>query len=347
MQEREMQIKFELKQGQRGVPVKLFNEVVGSLQRSLYYMGEYLIFAEGSERSRGPIPDEVIKTCTLEVRSVGTASVSAQLVLIEQSLRLFPDNKGEKSLEKLMGLIENVSVDNINEVKHIVEDKSVRNKILRTLSNLDPRNYPIKEVNLVSMGKTIGVKSGWVEKTNRIVVGPITEEVEIIGPIVELRIIPSRYFGILYEGKSIKCPLEEDLQDIVISTISNVAKIEGLGNLDAQGRIKEMTNIFNITPLETNIFPVASLDWKERTFYFSDKLECKISYEEGLWEIKSEDLNILVYGENFDRAWKSFREDIAFLWDEYALAEDKGLSEKARELKNKVRAIIENVQIHD
>lgn len=69
-------------------------------------------------------------------------------------------------------------------------------------------------------------------------------------------------------------------------------------------------------------------------------LACRIIHQGSLWIIEAKDLEIIAYGDSFEKAFKSFEEDIKFVWDEYALASDKDLSEGGQELKKKADAIL-------
>lgn len=57
-------------------------------------------------------------------------------------------------------------------------------------------------------------------KISRLLRGEIQDQRELFGQVMEMRIVDTRYFGILqHNGKTIKCSYTEDLDDDVLNSL--------------------------------------------------------------------------------------------------------------------------------
>ncbi len=90
-------------------------------------------------------------------------------------------------------------------------------------------------------------------------------------------------------------------------------------------------------------FEVNEIVYENRKAVLSEPLKCVFSFEDNLWIIKNEYLDILAFEEDFVLSWNLFHEDFFFCVDHYLLADDEKLSGDAIKLKTKMKKIIKEM----
>lgn len=77
-----------------------------------------------------------------------------------------------------------------------------------------------------------------------------------------------------------------------------------------------------------------------RTFVLRREMACDVGTEGPLWVISCEPLRIHAYGDSRKDAIAEFGQEFAMLWDEYALADDRDLSQDALAIKTFLKQIV-------
>jgi len=79
-------------------------------------------------------------------------------------------------------------------------------------------------------------------------------------------------------------------------------------------------------------------------FKFKKPLMLKVEYVDGGVCLTHEDLSLSACGTSFSECDAIIREELAMIWEDYALASDDALSADAIALKNKLQGMVEGVK---
>ncbi len=121
-------------------------------------------------------------------------------------------------------------------------------------------------------------------------------------------------------------------EEVIVTGLARITFPEKL-------RFKKVYEIEMATP--EGVFIVRT---KHREFHLYGGITPKVYMKSGLWLWEYESLGIIAHGESRDEAREAFYNEFAFLWDTYADADDKELTEDARELKRKLRELVSEVK---
>ncbi|MBF0112990.1 MAG: hypothetical protein HQK74_09695 [Desulfamplus sp.] len=92
-------------------------------------------------------------------------------------------------------------------------------------------------------------------------------------------------------------------------------------------------------------FIFESVEHLDRTFIFNPTLELMPYFDEAgqLYSIEYPNLEVDVYASTLDQLKLEFSEQIAFLWDNYALADDQELTGTAQRLKRNLLSALKEI----
>jgi hypothetical protein len=82
---------------------------------------------------------------------------------------------------------------------------------------------------------------------------------------------------------------------------------------------------------------------EDRVFHLREPMDVRVSYEEGLWKARSDELTIASFGETPDEAMESFAADFGDCWDCIAMEHDSKLGNDALDLKRRLLGIVASV----
>ncbi len=318
---KKVRFSFEPESG-KGIEVETLSRVLSAFQRAFWKIGEYSIRGE-IRREKGKLPEGVAKAYTLRIVSVSKGSLDVELELPSTDLFQTP----QRDLAKLVEVVESIP-DKKEEIRNLLPDEKLRRKVLMDLKDMhSPR---IKRLRL--NGKEIS--ADFVKSIREILAITTTQkEEELIGPIIEVKLIDNAYFGILHDGKIRKMPLTDEFLEVVIENLSKVVRVRILIKKEEETGKVEVMEVLDIESLEENSFEVEEIEYKNERFLLGEPLKIEISYEDDLWILENKTLGIIAWGERFDIAWESFREDFSYLWKEIGKEKEELLDVEAKKLK--------------
>lgn len=90
---------------------------------------------------------------------------------------------------------------------------------------------------------------------------------------------------------------------------------------------------------------IISFKVESRTFKFKEPLMLKAGYvDSGVCLTHNKEPYLTAYDKTFTKCEKIIREELATIWEEYALAPDNELTPSAIALKNKLLAMVEEAK---
>ena len=343
MKYKHLQLKIKGEKVQKGrIPLNVFQKILSGIQTAIYQVGEYH-YTKSATRERGRYPKDVIEQCTLELVSIDKGSFIANLELpSETQPSLFP-TLGEQSLETFIHFLDNLSTENDTSFEDIKEKSTVQ-KILRTMQDILPRTdeYSLQISSTNKYIPSLSFKTA--KKIDKLLREPNIFERELIGQIVEMRIVEDRYFGLLNKERIIRCYFSEDLENEVIESIGKDVRITGEALVNENDKIVSLRKVTDIRVIETGFWTVEKIRWQNKIYKLMESLTLDIDYKQNYWILKCNELDIEELDERFENVLNAFYEDFSMLWEEYALENDDNLSIDAVELKNKILNLVERVE---
>jgi hypothetical protein len=151
---------------------------------------------------------------------------------------------------------------------------------------------------------------------------------------------PALHFGIEGRDKVVGLSMRAAaarLPDIIEEEV----RVTGLARIGAHDKplFREVREIEFVSPEEFVVLKV-----KNREFHMRYGIKARTYCRSGLWFWEYSELGIIAYGESRDEVRKAFIDEIAFLWDMYAVVDEEELAEDAKQLKRKLLDIIIDVR---
>lgn len=339
---RHMKLKLEGDMiGSGRIPLNVLQKVLTGIQMALYHIGEYH-HVKTVTRHRGPFPKEVINQCTLDLVAMGEGSFTANLELPSHGqMDMF--DLGEKTLRTFINFLDSLA-DNDDEIFSQIRDRHTLQKVLRTVGDILPKSddYSLiissgaKRLQPLTFKTSSHISRLFQEKT--------IDQRDLIGKMIEVRVVEAHHFQIQTKKRQIKCHFTEDLVEEVVQSLGKEVMISGEVLIDEHGQISSVSSVSNIQRMEPGWLTLNKITWDNRTFELSESLSAKLDIEDGLWTLANDDLGILVFEDTTEAVFRSFQEEFAFLWDEYAQEDEDMLTSDALELKNKMIKMVEKVR---
>ncbi len=83
--------------------------------------------------------------------------------------------------------------------------------------------------------------------------------------------------------------------------------------------------------------------YDDRIYVLSRKIISEVTYEDNNFIVRNDEFDITAWGQTRDKALEAFAFTFDALYKNYALEKDENLSDKAIELKNKLKSIIKKI----
>jgi len=113
---------------------------------------------------------------------------------------------------------------------------------------------------------------------------------------------------------------------------------EGKINLK-KSTIKE-TFYLEELPYQTYPYKPNTIHFENKTFVLTEKLDCLVEYEEGLYILRNDFLDVTVWAETRDEVEEAFCFSFNALYQNYAICDDDHLTKESIELKTKLLSLI-------
>lgn len=329
-----IRLTFRPRRPDAGIPINLLHRKLTSFQKALLALGEHQLFGELKERGR--LPENVLNNYTLEVVAFKPGSLSVNVTLSGEQLPIFPQYDPDRQLDELVNIIENIS--DKEKIQSLIPDSLLRKRVLRNIRNLAP-DKEVPEVFINDLSLTNEYK----DSIDAMLMPAITEkECELIGPVVEIRLIDNPFFGIATPYGIREFPLPTEFWDSISASLGNVVTVKYTAQI-VESREKPL-EIIEVVQMEGNIFSADEIVHQGLRFIFNESIDIQVSIEETLVVLENKNLGIVTYGPRFDQAWQSFQEDFVFLWEEIAQEKEDILEEKAKEVKNYLLHLVDKVE---
>jgi hypothetical protein len=147
-------------------------------------------------------------------------------------------------------------------------------------------------------------------------------------------------------SRELECSYSEALEEMLLERPRELIQVTGEVIMDENDLPKKIINVESIEEVDLSAFYLQTINFAGRTFEFIKPLELTLELDETqqLYCLEKAELGIDVYAYTRDQLDLELREQIAFLWDTYAMASDEELTGAAITVKQNLLAAIREVQ---
>lgn len=335
-----LKIKLDGKSLEHGrIPVNLLTKILCSTQTALFALGEYEQFEASSLRQRGPVPKQVKDMYTLELIGTQRGSFIAELDL--------PQYVTSTDQTKIFNLfyeaIAAVGSGDQQRVTMLIPDSSTRSRFAKSVVDMIPPN---NEYTLsFSQGNnefTPPISSTRKADVRRLLSRPTEAIREVIGKVVELKILGDSYIGVFQNSKIIRC-ISPDIENEAFQSIGKEVILKGEAVINDDGTIRELVSVHEVFVAEPGKLGIDQFIYNGYAYELYEGFAVELDFIEEYWTIEENELGILISEPTLCEAMDALYAEIEFLYAEYAKAPDEELTKDAIELRDKLKRVIESV----
>lgn len=319
------------------VPATVLVQILENAQRAFELIGVQVEGREIRERVRVSAATAQRFQLVCHVPQAGSYAMPVSVGSMADLLGSEMPGRAITIFKDVMGL---VSSRNAAGLAGALPDRRIRRRVLESIKGMAPR---------LDAGWTLGFYDSqdasfatfdtdtipFVEET---LVPPEQREAArvVTGELTSID-FAARKVSIIYPptSKILECLYEEAVEDLLYEKRRDLIQVTGRVLLDDQGAPKQIIDVTDIRDLDTSPLTVSGV----RTAAFSLKtnapmtLDVEMDDTKQLLYVMQPDLGIDVYATNRESLLVELQEQLAMLWNEYALASDDELDEPARKMK--------------
>jgi hypothetical protein len=232
-----------------------------------------------------------------------------------------------------------------------IPDQSRRDLFIKAARNMAPSLGSGIKVGLAHIDSSFNISLNTLHERGKacLSTAPETELQQIrtvTGRLSEIQ-FDERKITLVYPvtQKELVCIYSESVEDMLLDRPRELIQVTGDIILDDNEQPKKIVNVESIVEVDLSPFYLQTIEHSGRSFAFIKPLELTPDLDETqqLFCLDCADLGIDVYAYTRDQLDLELREQIAFLWDSYALADDGELTEPALQLKKNLLDALKEV----
>lgn len=232
-----------------------------------------------------------------------------------------------------------------------IPDQSRRDLFIKAARSMAPSQGSGIKVGLSHVGEAFNVSLNTLHERGKacLSTAPETELQQlrtVTGRLSEIQ-FDERKITLVYPvtKKELVCIYSESVEDMLLERPRELIQVTGDVILDDNEQPKKIINVESIVEIDLSSFYLQIIEFSGRFFKFDQPLELTPDLDETqqLYCLEYADLGIDVYAYTRDQLDLELREQIAFLWDSYALADDAELTVSALQLKNNLLTALREI----
>ena len=341
------------------VPAAILVRTLTGLQQLIY------LFAASSEEQnigqRFRVSDKIKQLYTLHCQIPQSGSYAIPTVLkpaLDSQLSLFPEFEHQLWVDKYNPLMQNLehffldlSNSKLDQIHEILPDSKLRYRVLLEVKKFLPKaesgwklgfsslnNSEIIITNKATIEIDKLLNQDEAEDTVMTVTGELIR-IDFDKHIIFLRYPPTH--------REIECIYREELEDVLVEKRRGNIQVTGQFTVDAEGHPIKITDVTRIEAVELDSIIIKEVELSASTLVFKTPLQLVPTMDEDtkqLFVVDKPEISLNVFAYTREELIAEINDQIAFLWEEYALAEVSDLSEGAQQLRDNLLAQIEEVK---
>lgn len=324
------------------VPATVVVQILENAQRAFELIG---VQVEGREiRERARVSAATAKRFQLICHVPETGSY-AMPVTVGGEADLLASELAERAVtifKEVMGL---VSSRNAGGLPGVLPDQRIRRRLLESIKGMAPRSdagwtLDFHDAQGAAFAKFDTNTIPFVEAT--LVPAEQREAARVVTGELTSIDFAARKVSIIYPptSKVLECLYEEAVEDLLYEKRRDFIQVTGRVLLDDQGTPKQIIDVTDIRDLD--ISPLAVIGVRSGALSLKATapmtLDVELDDTKQLLYVMQPDLGIDVFAPTRESLLAELQEQLAMLWNEYALAADDELDEPARQMKQALLA---------
>lgn len=237
-------------------------------------------------------------------------------------------------------------------LSNVIPDSSYLRKILRTMETFFPKAGDDWHLTLgsVFLENEAVLTSNTSRVIGNILIEPEIEQRVITGKLMRLHLDEKR-LGILYppSGRVLDCYYDPEIEEFIIQNLKDIIQVRGTVQLDKNGEPDKIIDVSDIMEVDLRPVTFRKIVSDKVTLIFKDIIELYPSFNESSceYEIEIPEINLFVSGITREEMVATLKEDLIWLWQEYVIDTHDPFSDDAKQLRNKLKQLIEEVPVHE
>lgn len=348
-------------QAQEPIGLPALVRTLDALQKVLLQIGamhaERDAQPQAARPSAGRLNNAIHAACDLRVVALKTGSAEAVFELPPPEPTLFPEDHdlGMQALATTRDLTaELANRASWQRVHELLPLEAHRDLILDSYRRFCPTRAEAAEVNLWDPDEPEHVYQLRSEARARVQLiraqaapDDVLEERQLLGRINMLQADPPLYTLLLPGGGSFRVPFDPELAEeyrplwdecVIVNTICRVIR-----HADEDDVIVEVRDVVEITPVDESPLELAAIPLAAAPIALLEPLSVPPDFSDNLVNFNYDPLGIVAYGQTREEAEQAFREELAWLWQEYAAAPEDTLTAGAIRFKQHLHQLVGGV----
>lgn len=323
--------------GAHVVPATVLIQILENAQRVFELIGVHVEGRGIKERAR--VPAQISQRYQL-ICKIPQQGSYALPVDVGGTGDLFSPEQANKALGIFREVLENVTSKNAPALSAALPDARILRRVLESVKGMAPRAGAQWKLNLHDDQdhwfafldeETIP----FVERT--LIPAEQREAARVVTGELKSIDFAERKVSIIYppNNKELACFYEESVEDLLYEKRRDLIQVTGRVLLDEHGAPKQIIDVTDIRDLDLSVLAIDNIRHGRLTLKASPLLSLEPSLDDTkqLLCIEQSDLGIDVYATTRETLLAELHEQLAMLWQEYALAADEELDAPARQLK--------------
>ncbi len=329
------------------VPIDVLVRTLSGLQQLIYLLATVQEKRKIVRRFRVSQQIELDYKVLCQVPQPGSYAIPITLQLSDGQISLFKNH--EQILQELERLFHSVSSRESQYFWDIFPDSSLRNRALLEIRKLMPKSgnawqigfsRPNSHEVILSADRAISfvdelLSQDTAEDTITTVTGELIR-IDFDKRTLVLRYPPTR--------QELECVYLEELEETMIENRRELIQATGRFTLDNEGNPTKLIDVTRIEAVDLSPITLKVIYWEDREFILEKPLNLVPHLDEETQQlliVEEPDLEIHAFAQTREQLVQEIAEQIAFMWDTYAKAEEHRLTEDAirlsKNLKQRVR----------
>lgn len=342
------QIEFRIlpEDGGNEVPVALLMQGLQGLQQLIHFSA--LAMENRTVRQRVRISGEIQRKYTLHCSPPQTGSFKVAGRVGDLSRGLLPSC----NVAGVMGLVHDFSHATLDGDEQglirLVADSRLRVRMLECLRSMAPppgAGYAFEFQNCV--GRPVRLDEALSARIETVLrpVEPRQSIRTITGQLLSISFSEHK-LSLLYtpKGRTLECLYDESLEPMLFENRRDLIQVTGQVVDAEDGHPRQIVEVSRIEELDLSPFVINEFT-RGAVLAKPLRLEPFLSENEQLLRLEHTELDIDVFAHTRAELWNELREQLLMLWLEFGIEDDAVLSGPARELKVKLRQLV-NPEVH-
>lgn len=329
----------------KGVPLSLLATVFGGLQETVYSIATAESGLEWRPRMR--VPTDIQETYRLMRVAEHSSAYTVTVTFAEpmQARLLLEPDERNMVLDKYVSLLHALSDSDNEKVFALLPDVSWRRRILHSVETHCPKKedqwYLI--VNREVAGRKVELSARSRAHISALLAKPSLDEATVSGELLRVH-LDERKIAIYHQTakRLLDCYYNPELEDFIVENLRGIVHVTGRVELDSDGLPHKITDVTDIRALDLTPLVLKSIEMPEGALALEEHQVIEPSFEDDYVVFELPDLNIVAAGETRDDAVEKLYSDFVWLWKEYVLAPPGSLSQDAKDLAQRLRAMVKN-----